>query len=91
MIFRDGFDHADPHPGNLMLLPEGVVGVLDLGMVQRLDDDLREAILSTTQRYMHVSPSAINSAIRLLEFRQKPKPGRQWGHDSHTGTENVNG
>jgi ubiquinone biosynthesis protein len=44
MIFGDGFYHADPHPGNLMILPGGVVGVLDCGMVPRLDDDLREAI-----------------------------------------------
>ena len=44
MIFRDSFYHADPHPGNLMMLPDGVVGVLDCGMVQRLDDELRETI-----------------------------------------------
>ncbi len=44
MIFRDAFYHADPHPGNLMLLPEGVVGVLDCGMVGRLDEALAEGI-----------------------------------------------
>jgi ubiquinone biosynthesis protein len=44
MIFRDGFYHADPHAGNLMLLPGGVVGVLDCGMVGRLDHHLREEI-----------------------------------------------
>ena len=40
MIFRDAFYHADPHPGNLMLLPGGVVGVIDCGMIGRLDEEL---------------------------------------------------
>jgi ubiquinone biosynthesis protein len=44
MIFRDAFYHADPNPGNLMLLPNGVVGVLDCGMVGRLDEELAEGI-----------------------------------------------
>jgi ubiquinone biosynthesis protein len=44
MIFRDGFYHADPHPGNLMMLPGGVVGVIDCGMVGRIDEHLREDI-----------------------------------------------
>jgi ubiquinone biosynthesis protein len=44
MIFRDAFYHADPHPGNLMLLPGGVVGVLDCGMVGRLDEELAEGM-----------------------------------------------
>ena len=44
MIFRDAFYHADPHPGNLMLLPGGVVGVIDCGMVGRLDEELADGI-----------------------------------------------
>jgi len=35
-ILGDGFFHADPHPGNMMLLPDGTLGYLDWGMVGRL-------------------------------------------------------
>jgi len=45
MIFRDGFYHADPHPGNILVMSKGRVGILDCGMVGRIDDDLREGIV----------------------------------------------
>ena len=44
MIFETGFYHADPHPGNILLLPGDVIGLIDFGMVGRIDDRLREDI-----------------------------------------------
>lgn len=44
MIFTHGFFHADPHPGNIVVLPGNVVGLLDFGMVGRIDERLREDI-----------------------------------------------
>lgn len=44
MIFRDGFYHADPHPGNLVVMADGVLGLFDCGMVGRMDDLLRENV-----------------------------------------------
>lgn len=44
MIFQHGFYHGDPHPGNLVVLPGGAIGLLDFGMVGRLDEQLREDV-----------------------------------------------
>jgi len=44
MIFTHGFYHADPHPGNILVLEGNVVGLLDYGMVGRIDEPLREDI-----------------------------------------------
>ncbi len=44
MVFRHGFYHGDPHPGNLVVLENGTIGLLDFGMVGRLDESLREDI-----------------------------------------------
>ncbi|HVA59410.1 MAG TPA: AarF/ABC1/UbiB kinase family protein [Mycobacteriales bacterium] len=41
---RVGLLHADPHPGNYRLLPDGRLGVVDYGAVNRLPDGLPEPI-----------------------------------------------
>ena len=44
MIFEDGFFHADPHPGNILILGEPSlpkIGMIDLGMVGRLSPEMR--------------------------------------------------
>ncbi|MFM8253330.1 MAG: ABC1 kinase family protein [Planctomycetota bacterium] len=46
MIFSHGFYHADPHPGNFLILADGTLGILDFGMVGRIDERLREDIES---------------------------------------------
>lgn len=42
MIFEDGFYHADPHPGNILVSPEGKIIFLDFGMAGHIDPGLRE-------------------------------------------------
>jgi ubiquinone biosynthesis protein len=44
MIFDHGFYHADPHPGNLLVMDHCRIGLLDCGMVGRIDERLQEAI-----------------------------------------------
>jgi ubiquinone biosynthesis protein len=44
MIFDEALFHADPHPGNLILMQDGRLGILDFGMTGRIDETLRETI-----------------------------------------------
>ncbi len=54
MMFRDGFFHCDPHPGNIMVDTEGRVGLIDFGMNQRIEPDvlaaLRRNVLASVTR-----------------------------------------
>lgn len=44
-IIVDGFAHADPHPGNVYLTPQNKIALMDLGMVAKFSDEMRENIL----------------------------------------------
>ena len=59
MIFKHGFYHADPHPGNIVLLPGNVIGLLDFGMVGRINERLREDI-------EEMLSSIVNSDVPML-------------------------
>jgi ubiquinone biosynthesis protein len=43
-IFENGLFHADPHPGNLFVLPDGRLCLHDFGMVGELSEPMREAL-----------------------------------------------
>lgn len=66
MIFRDSFYHADPHPGNLMLLPGGVIGVLDCGMAGRLDESLRDEIEALLLAVAQRDAESLTDAVFLI-------------------------
>ncbi len=52
MIFVDGYYHADPHPGNLMVCQGNRIGLLDFGMMGRLSARMREHIEDMTVAVM---------------------------------------
>ncbi|RJG20322.1 ABC transporter [Alcanivorax profundi] len=49
MALEDGFFHADPHPGNFIILPGNRIAMLDFGMVGKLSHSRREQILQMTR------------------------------------------
>jgi ubiquinone biosynthesis protein len=66
MIFRDGFYHADPHAGNLFLMQGNVVGVLDGGMIGRIDDILRDEIEALLIAAIRPDPSELVDIVCRL-------------------------
>jgi predicted unusual protein kinase regulating ubiquinone biosynthesis (AarF/ABC1/UbiB family) len=47
MMLVDGVFHADPHPGNLLVDPEGRLVLLDFGMVIRVEQETRARLIAT--------------------------------------------
>lgn len=75
MLYRDGFFHADLHPGNLVILRRDdalQVGFIDLGMVGRLDEELRRTLLFY---YYSLVMGDAESAARYLSAVADPGPG----------------
>ncbi|WP_165221360.1 ABC1 kinase family protein [Aquisphaera insulae] len=68
-IFEFGFFHADPHPGNLRVLPGGVVAPLDYGMFGQLDVSLRERIADLLSGLILQDPDRVVRALDALDIR----------------------
>ncbi len=47
MVFTDGFFHADPHPGNIFVMPSGQLAFLDFGIVGVVTSEVKDALAST--------------------------------------------
>jgi ubiquinone biosynthesis protein len=72
MLYKDGFFHADLHPGNLVVLPGARVGFIDLGMVGRFDENLRRTLL---YYYYCLVMGDSENAARYLAAVAHPGPG----------------
>lgn len=89
MLYRDGFFHADLHPGNLIVLPGPRAGFIDLGMVGRFDEELKRAMLyyyyclvtgdaENAARYLSALADGDSSANRKGFQREVEEISRRW-------------
>ena len=65
---RAGLLHADPHPGNFRLLPDGRLGVLDFGAVNRLPEGLPEPAGRLARLALQGDAQAVYDGLRQEKF-----------------------
>lgn len=66
MIMRYGFFHADPHPGNMFIMKDNVIGLIDFGMVGVLRTRDMEFLANITMGFLRRSETAIADALISL-------------------------
>ena len=70
-VMLDGIFHADPHPGNILLLGDGHLGLLDWGSVGRIDAGLRGALQRLLLALDRADPVMLHDA--LLDVVDRPE------------------
>jgi predicted unusual protein kinase regulating ubiquinone biosynthesis (AarF/ABC1/UbiB family) len=71
MILRDGFFHADPHPGNILVQPGPRIVLLDFGLAKDFPVAFRDAMVRLTFAILTTDRPAILNAFRDLGFRTR--------------------
>lgn len=69
MAFEFGFFHGDPHPGNIRVLPDGSIALIDYGMVGMLSEDNREQLVDL---FLAVAQQDAARAERLVRRLGRP-------------------
>src|ERR1019366_3770821 len=82
-IFEEGLFHADPHPGNVFVMPDGRLSLLDFGMTGELDEPMRDSLTlmleavvnrdarAATDAYLEMAPASerVNRAALLIDIK----------------------
>lgn len=72
-IFRHGFFHADPHPGNICILPGNVICYLDFGMMDSVDKRTMSTFTDLVSGYVLRDKTVLADAtMRLVEWDENP-------------------
>jgi predicted unusual protein kinase regulating ubiquinone biosynthesis (AarF/ABC1/UbiB family) len=68
MFLDDGFYHADPHPGNVFARPDGVVQLIDFGLVGAIPEAMRHDFLELVRAVLTADGGGAVSALERLGF-----------------------
>lgn len=77
MILRRGMFHADPHPGNVFVIPpdqpggRAKVALVDFGLTKRIPDEFRQQMVVLTSAIVQQQPEMISSTMSDMGFRTR--------------------
>ncbi len=66
MIFVDGIYHADPHPGNILVQPDGSIVFVDFGAVAKISSEMKSGILEFFQGVLKRDNDQISAALEQM-------------------------
>ena len=67
-LLEHGFFHADTHPGNLFATPDGRMAYIDFGMMDQLEEDMKETLVSSVVQLINKDYSALGDDFVKLGF-----------------------
>jgi predicted unusual protein kinase regulating ubiquinone biosynthesis (AarF/ABC1/UbiB family) len=68
MIFDDGLYHADPHPGNVLVMRDGTIVLLDFGAVAELSPAMKQGIPDLLEAVIKRDTNGIYRSLRTMGF-----------------------
>jgi len=72
-LFKHGFFHADPHPGNICILPGNVICYLDFGMMDNIDKRSMDIFTDIITGYVNRDKAVVaDAAMKIVECDEYP-------------------
>ena len=72
-VFKHGFFHADPHPGNIFILPDNVICLIDFGMMGSVDRHTKEKFVDVIDSVVRKDESRTAQALlKLTTWDEEP-------------------
>jgi len=77
MILKHGAFHADPHPGNLFVLPpkqpggKAKIGLVDFGLTKQIPDEFRQQLIVLTSAIIASQPTMVYESMSEMGFRTR--------------------
>ena len=72
-VFRYGFFHGDPHPGNIFILPGNIICYFDFGMMGSVDHEAREHFADIVYGYVLRDAAKTTAALlKVVEWEEEP-------------------